>query len=224
MFLNVNKCKYMIISRKRAPTLPKISLTLMSSPLERVSKFKYLGVWLANNLSWSYHIKETSTKATKMAGMIYRKFYPVCNTATMLQLYVSYIRPLLEYAVPVWDPHTASNSRVMENVQKFSLRMCWKEWDASYDALISRSGFHTLADRRKISNCVYLQKSCIMLSIITSFLHAVSWILVLGGTAIPYYLFLLLELRLMSTHFTLMLYRYGIHYQLRSPHVHPCCP
>ena len=82
-----------------------------------------------------------------MAGMIYRKFYPVCNTATMLQLYVSYIRPLLEYAVPVWDPHTASNSRVMENVQKFSLRMCWKEWDASYDALISRSGFHTFADR-----------------------------------------------------------------------------
>ena len=121
MFLNVNKCKYMIISRKRAPTLPKISLILMSSPLERVSKFKYLGVWLVDNLSWSYHIKETSTKATKMAGMIYRKFYPVCNTATMLQLYVSYIRPLLEYAVPVWDPHTASNSRVMENVQKFSV-------------------------------------------------------------------------------------------------------
>ena len=53
------------------------------------------------------------------------------------------IRPLLEYAVPVWDPYTASNSRVMENVQKFSLRMCWKEWDASYDALISRSGFQS---------------------------------------------------------------------------------
>ena len=206
------KCKYMIISRKRAPTLPKISLTLMSSPLERVSKFKYLGVWLADNLSWSYHIKETSTKATKMAGMIYRKFYPVCNTATMLQLYVSYIRPLLEYTVPVRDPHTASNSRVMENVQKFSLRMCWKEWDASYDALIS---FIHLLIGGRYSNCVYLQKSCIMLSIITSFLHAVSWILVLEGTAIPYYLFLLLELRLMSTHFT---YRYGIHYQLRSPH------
>ena len=104
MFLNVNKCKYMIISRKRAP---KISLTLMSSPLEWVSKFKYLGVWLADNLSWSYHIKETSIKATKIAGMIYRKFYPVWNTATLLQLYVSYIWPLLEYAVPVWDPHTA---------------------------------------------------------------------------------------------------------------------
>ena len=68
MFLNVNKCKYTIISRKRAPTLPKISL---SSPLEWVSKFKYLGVWLADNLSWSYHIKETSIKATKIAGMIY---------------------------------------------------------------------------------------------------------------------------------------------------------
>ena len=46
-----------------------------------------------------------------MAGMIYRKFYPVCNTAKLLQLYVSYIQPLLEYAVPVWNPHTASNSR-----------------------------------------------------------------------------------------------------------------
>ena len=49
----------------------------------------------------------------------------VIHEQTLLQLYVIYIRPLLEYAVPVWDPHNASNSRVVENVQKFSLRMCW---------------------------------------------------------------------------------------------------
>ena len=49
--LNPTKCKYMVISRKRTPSLPR-NLTLGGSDLERVQCFKYLGLLLSANLSF----------------------------------------------------------------------------------------------------------------------------------------------------------------------------
>ncbi len=41
---NVSKCKYMIISRRRSPTLPPSHLHLLGDPLQRVECYKYLGL------------------------------------------------------------------------------------------------------------------------------------------------------------------------------------
>ena len=73
--------------------------------MERASTFKYLGVWLSENMSWLTHIDKKSTRALQQAGLIYRRFYHYSNEHCLRQLYLSFIRPLLEYAVPVWDPH-----------------------------------------------------------------------------------------------------------------------
>jgi len=48
------KCKYVVISRKRTPSLPQ-NFTLGGSDLERVQCFKYLGLLLSANLSFSEH-------------------------------------------------------------------------------------------------------------------------------------------------------------------------
>ena len=40
--LNPQKCKYMLISRKRTPTAPEVPLLLHSLPLSKVNTFKYL--------------------------------------------------------------------------------------------------------------------------------------------------------------------------------------
>ena len=63
--------------------------------------FKYLGVWISDDLKWSKHIEQITKKATKQAGLIYRRFYPYSNSGTLKQLYLSQVRPHLEYAVPV---------------------------------------------------------------------------------------------------------------------------
>ena len=54
--LNPNKCKTMVISRKRNSVKPHAQFTLNSSPLEQVETFKYLGLLLSSDLSWSSHI------------------------------------------------------------------------------------------------------------------------------------------------------------------------
>ena len=60
--LNSNKCKFMVLSRRRSPSYPVIPLTLGDHPLEQVMSFKYLGVhlsclyyfinWAMQNVLW----------------------------------------------------------------------------------------------------------------------------------------------------------------------------
>ena len=102
-FLNLNplKCKYMLISRKRTPSIPDEPLILTDLPLQKVDAFKYLGVLLSQELSWSPHVQVICSKAKELLGLLYRKFYGCSNTDTLLQLYISLVHPHLEYACPV---------------------------------------------------------------------------------------------------------------------------
>ena len=70
--LNPRKCKSMILSKKRCPTTNSVSLYLYGSELEEVEIFKYLGVLLSKNLSWSDHISELCTKARRILGLLHR--------------------------------------------------------------------------------------------------------------------------------------------------------
>lgn len=116
------KCKQMIISRKQHPPIP-VNLMVDGKALELVNDYKYLGVWITNDLSWAKQIEENCKKANKNIGMLYWRFYEFCSTDTLKCLYVAFnVRPHLEYAVPVWDPH----SELLEKVQKFALKVCTK--------------------------------------------------------------------------------------------------
>ena len=54
---NVKTSKLMVISRKRSP--PSLYITLKGSPVQQVSTYKYLGVLVSDDLSWTSHIRST---------------------------------------------------------------------------------------------------------------------------------------------------------------------
>ena len=58
------------------------------------------------------------------------------------------MRPHLEYAAPVWDPHLIKDITKLENVQKFAMKMCSKQWDLGYQDLIELSQLPTVQNRR----------------------------------------------------------------------------
>ena len=146
---NMSKCSYMMISRKRYPTLPPHPLMLNGQTLKKVECFKYLGLLLSSDLSWTPHITSICSKAKRLLGLLYRRFYNfVEDRNTLKQLYLSLVRPHLEYACPVWDPHTVKDQTLLENVQKFALRMASKQWDSGYQDLLDLENIASLADRR----------------------------------------------------------------------------
>ena len=63
-------------------------------------------------------------------------------------MYISLIRPHLEYGSPVWNPYKAGDVRLIEGVQKFALRMCTKNWNESYETLLEMCQLQSHEDLR----------------------------------------------------------------------------
>ena len=148
MHLNALKCKYMTISRKMKPTTPHHPLILNNGDLEHVESYKYLGLLLTADLSWSSHISSICLKARKILGLLYRRFYGNVNQDVLKQLYLSLVRPHLEYGCHVWNPHLEKDKKALENVQKFACRIATAHWDESYDNLLDLANLPPLHERR----------------------------------------------------------------------------
>ena len=94
----------MPISRRRHRVPPPV-FTISNRQLEEVESFKYLGLLFTADLSWTTHITSICAKAKQILGMLYRQFYQQSQPGTLLKLYISLVRPHLEYASPVWNPY-----------------------------------------------------------------------------------------------------------------------
>ena len=145
-------------TKKRSRYGPPIQLCIDGIGLERVNEFKYLGVWLTDTLGWSVHVNKTVRRASKQVGMTYRTFYQYASQSTLLKLYLSHVRPLLEYASELWDPHQKVLVDSLERVQKFGLRMSCKQWRSDYESLLVWADLPSLKTRRSKAKLCYLNK------------------------------------------------------------------
>lgn len=156
--LNGSKCKCMIISRLKRNLVAAPVLTLYGNPIEEVSSYKYLGVIITNNLMWSTHIEQIASKAKKIIGLIYRQFYNWTSHPALLRLYISLVRPHLEYATQVWNPHLNKDIEKLEKVQRFALKVCCKRWDQSYTEALGQCALQDLQTRRTYLSLCYFYK------------------------------------------------------------------
>ena len=166
MHFNVAKCKCMLLTRKSNPNCP--TLTLNGENLDLVTQYKYLGVIISSNLHWAPHIKQICSNAKKLLSLIYRNIAAnnIQSSFTVLSLYLSLVRPCLEYVSQVWDPHLLKEIKPIQNVQKFALRVCYgQSYGNLLDIIITRS--HLLEIKGSTSHYVH---SLVLLTSICNFL------------------------------------------------------
>ena len=94
------------MSRKSPSFLTSLSsLFLDSSQLERVNSFKYIGIFITSNLSWSLHIQYVHTKAHQTIRIIYHNFYKHASTHTLLSLCVTLLSFAIIPTAPLFGTH-----------------------------------------------------------------------------------------------------------------------
>ena len=135
------------------------SLLLNNESFEEVAQFKYVGVTITDDLSWSKQVSSVVSKARRILGMIYRKFYCFRGTSTMLRLHKAYVKPHLNHCSSEWDPPLVKDQEALESVQKFALKLCCKNWSAAYLQLLDSTGLTTLSAERKIAKLCFLYKT-----------------------------------------------------------------
>ena len=119
MGLNISKCAILTCSRLLSPSTS--IYTIDNQPLTCVTQHPYLGVIFDSTMSFTPHINNVISKAMKMLNFIKRNLHK-CNSDTKCMAYTSLVRPALEYASPVWDPHLNKNNLAIEMVQKRAAR------------------------------------------------------------------------------------------------------
>ena len=154
------KCHAMMLTCRRLSQSENAFPTLYVEgiPLSYVNSVKYLGILITSNLSWSQHISKLHLKARCLIGMLYRKFYKNASPSTLLQLYISFIRPHLEYCSAVWDPYLAKDVELLEKTRKFGLKVCLKNWSSDYSSLLSTANIPTLSMRRSQARLSHMYK------------------------------------------------------------------
>ena len=117
--LNVNKTQCMLFTRKREKR--KVNIKIEDQNIEQVSKTKFLGVIIDEQLNWKEHILYISNKTSKAIGVII-KARPLGKKA-LLSLYYSMIYPYLTYCCQIWGATYLYNIDMLHRLQKKAIRI-----------------------------------------------------------------------------------------------------
>ena len=115
------KCHIMHISYLRnQPQFP--IFTLNDEILNTAENMKLLGVTIQNNLSWDIQVSQMVSRAARRMYMLYVLKRFNASAADLTAVYQMYIRPVLEYASPLW--HSCITSKQIDQMELIQKRAC----------------------------------------------------------------------------------------------------
>ena len=117
-------------------------------------------VYFGFSLSWDTHIGKILTKANRSLGFI-RRNLGRCPTNIKRQAYLSLVRPHLEYASSVWDPHLQKHIYQIERVQRRAARFIKHEYSRDHGivtSILQELELQALQERRKTSRLLVFHK------------------------------------------------------------------
>jgi hypothetical protein len=147
-----------IMTISRTPALIKF-YQLGDSILDQVDMCTYLGINIANNMSWGNHISSIIKKSNSRLGFLRRNLYK-CPSKLRRMAYISLVRSQMEYASAIWDPHMTKDKEALERVQRKASR--WIKNDYSYrtsvTGILKDLGLDSLEQRRSNARLTLMYK------------------------------------------------------------------
>jgi len=115
---------------------------LMAISLSRVTWLMILVLTIDIDLALHFdkHIDCIVAKAYSRRGLLFRGFVSR-NLHVFRQAYITYIKPLLEYASNVWSPHLLMHINSIEKVQRHFTKKITELRDFSYRERLSTLNF-----------------------------------------------------------------------------------
>jgi hypothetical protein len=147
MKINASKTKEMVVSfAKKPPAVPAIIVD--GEPIERVCSVTLLGVEITENLSWQAHVERMCKKASSRIFFIAQLRRTSMDSLDIVKVFVTLIRPILEYACQVW--HTGLNEQQhnqLESIQERALALAFPS--LSYEEACEKAQLPPLRVRRE---------------------------------------------------------------------------
>ena len=135
MQINADKTSYMVFTRSLTDFTTRLNIN--SSMLDKLEEAKIVGVWLTSDMKWTKNTRELTKKAYSRISMLTKLKYVGVTTEDLIDIYVLFIRSVVEYCSVVWHSSlTTELVHSLEMVQKTSLRIILGENYVSYSAAL----------------------------------------------------------------------------------------
>jgi hypothetical protein len=142
--------------RKKA--LPNPVLILNNEQLAVVNTCKHLGLHFNNKLNWRDHVTCIVAKASKQIDVMKKLKYHL-DRKTLETIYISFVRPMLEYGSIVWDNCDKECKIMIEKVQLDAARIVTGGIKGtSHESLYVETGWQPLSERRKTQKLLMYHK------------------------------------------------------------------
>ena len=163
MIINESKCHNITFNFSKFNTQPQ-NLSLNGKTIDPTNQIKLLGVYITNDLKWSKNTTNVCSKVNQKLYIINKLKNFGLQKEELLTAWQSILRPITEYAVPLWHPGlTEYDSERIEMLQKRALaiilgtvyvnnRRHYKvdDGEMSYNDTLKKIGLTTLKNRREV--------------------------------------------------------------------------
>ena len=123
-----------------------------------------LGIIVDRDLTFDSHIRHISHQASARLAVV-RRSLNIRDTDFRLQMFKTFIRPLLEFATCVWSPHTNTHIKLLESVQRHFTKYLPNMPDVPYYDRCLALGIAPLYTRRLMFDLI------MMYNIVHDFVH-----------------------------------------------------
>ena len=119
---------------------------------------KDLGLILSNNLDWSDHYHNITTKAYKVLGLLRRSF-KTDSTDAKRKLYISLVTSHLLYCSQIWRPHKIKDILLLERVQRRATKYILNDYTSSYKSRLTKLNLLPLMYIFELNDLIFFIKS-----------------------------------------------------------------
>ena len=141
---NLDKCKVTHLGSQNQ----KFNYIMGQFNLETIASEKDLGVLFDDNLKFCPHMKQIIAKANSRLGLI-RNTFTELPAKTLLPLYKTLVRPILEYAMVIWKPFLKKDIDDVEKVQRRATKLVRSIKDLPYPDRLKSLKLDSLQFRRR---------------------------------------------------------------------------
>ena len=117
------------------------------------------GVGPRRRRSWKTHIQNITSSAAKALGVLRRRFSK-CSVNSKKLLFNATVKPIVEYASTVWDPHTQTDKKSLETIQNRGARYISGDYShfSSVPSIKERVGIRSLEYTRRRKRLIVFHK------------------------------------------------------------------
>ena len=116
-------------------------------PLKQTEEEVDIGVTMTKNLKPDAQCRKAARTAQTVLSQVSRAFH-FRDRHVFVKLYTTYVRPHLEFSVPVWSPQGELDKEYLEKVQRRAVGMVTGLRGNSYEERLEELGLTTLEERR----------------------------------------------------------------------------